>query len=67
MLSRAGLVADHLHLTLGCGVNEAPEDVAVCYMNDLAFNHGMKDLFEDSYYVGTFGPYDLNAVRLGLS
>jgi len=66
LLSRAGLVADHMHLTLGCGVNEAPGDVALNTMNNLTFAHGMKGLFEDSYYVGTFGPYDLNAIRRGL-
>ena len=36
-------------------------------MNNLALAHGMTALFEESYYVGTFGSYDLNAVRQNLA
>ena len=32
-------------------------------MNNIAFAHGMTELFKPSYYVGTFGEYDMNAVR----
>ena len=67
LLSRAGLLADHLHLTLGCDVKESPGDIALSYMNNLALAHGRTALFEESYYAGTFGPYDLNAVRQNLA
>lgn len=62
-LSRAGILADHLHLTLGCRLDESPEDVALGYLNNLAYAHGMRPLFRYSYYVGTFGEYDMAAVR----
>ena len=29
MLSRAAIVPDHIHLTLGCGLNESPEEVVL--------------------------------------
>ena len=29
LLSAAGIVADHVHLTLGCNVGEPPADVAL--------------------------------------
>jgi len=60
------LLADHLHMTLGCALTESPQRVALAYMNNLAYGEGMKPLFEFSYYVGTFGEYDLDAVRRGL-
>ena len=32
-------------------------------MNNLAFAHAMKAVYEYSFYVGTFGPYDHGAIR----
>ena len=62
-LSRLALLADHLHLTVGVPYEATPEEVAIAYMNNVAFAHGMTALFSPSYYVGTFGEYDMNAVR----
>ena len=62
-VSRLALLPDHLHATLGCGFDESPEEVALGYMNNLAFAHGMKPIFCFSYYVGTFGDYDMGAIR----
>ena len=36
-------------------------------MNNIAYAQGMTPLFSHSYYVGTFGEYDLNAIRRALS
>lgn len=65
-LSRVAILADHVHLTLGCSPGESPEDVALAYLNNLAFAHGMKPVFQFGFYVGTFGGYDLGAVRRAL-
>lgn len=62
-ISRLALLADHLHATIGCAIDESPQSVALAYMNILAFAHGMKSVFCFSYYVGSFGEYDMNAVR----
>jgi REP element-mobilizing transposase RayT len=59
LLSRGGILADHIHLTLGCDVKDSPSDVALSYMNNLAYSCGMKRAFAFGYYVGTFGEYDL--------
>ncbi len=58
-LSSAGVVPDHIHLAVGCNARQAPADVVLCYMNNLAFACGMKPIFEFGFYVGTFGEYDL--------
>jgi REP element-mobilizing transposase RayT len=63
LLSRVGLVGNHLHVLLGCDVTDAPRDVALSLMNNLAFVHGMKPVYEHSFYVGTFGSYDHDAIR----
>ena len=62
LLARAGIVADHIHLEVGCGVAEAPGDVAVQLMNNLAFAHGMKPIYKFGFYVGTIGRIDWGAV-----
>jgi len=64
LLSRAGIVPDHIHLTLGCNGTESPADVALSYMNNLAYVCGMKWAFAFGFYVGTFGEYDLGVTWL---
>lgn len=61
-LSRVGLLADHIHLTMGCPIDYAPQDVALAYLNNCAFACGMKRVFQFGYYVGTIGEYDRGAV-----
>ena len=61
-LAGAAIVPDHIHLTLGCPIDRSPEEIALCYLNNCAYACGMKKIFMHSYYVGTFGEYDLGAV-----
>ncbi|NQT20437.1 MAG: hypothetical protein HQ592_12075 [Planctomycetes bacterium] len=61
-LSRAGILPDHVHLTLGCSLEESPLEVALSYMNNVVFACDMKPVLKFSCYVGTFGEYDLGAV-----
>ena len=61
-LRRAGLLPDHVHLTLGCDLKESPGEVALSYMNNLAYAQGMTEVFRYSYFVGTFGEYDLGVI-----
>ena len=62
-LGRAGLVTDHIHLGLGCEIDEVPQVVALAVLNNLAFAFGMRPLFRFSYYAGTFGPFNRGAIR----
>jgi REP element-mobilizing transposase RayT len=61
-LSRAAVLPDHVHLTLGCEIGESPEQVVLGYMNNCAYACGMRPEFRFSYYVGTIGEYDRGAV-----
>ena len=61
-LSRVGLLADHMHLTMGCPIEQSPEEIALGYLNNCAYACGMKPAFRQSYYVGTIGEYDRGAV-----
>jgi REP element-mobilizing transposase RayT len=64
LLSHAGIVSDHVHLTLGCNVAESPAEVALSYMNNLAYVCDLKRLFAFGFYVGTPGEYDLGVTWL---
>jgi hypothetical protein len=61
-LSRAGILPDHLHLTVGCPLEASPAEVALAFLNNLAFVHDMKAVYQFGAYVGTFGEYDQDAV-----
>ena len=61
-LSRASVLPDHVHLTIGCDVGESPAEVTLSYMNNVAYALGMKAVFQFSFYVGTFGEYDRGVV-----
>jgi REP element-mobilizing transposase RayT len=63
LLSRAGILPDHVHLTLGCPLHVAPADVALGFLNNLAYAHGMRAVFQFGGFVGTFGEYDNRAVK----
>ena len=62
-LSRIGILSNHFHVLLSANPTESPASVALSLMNNLAFVQEMKPVLRFSYYVGTFGPYDRNAIR----
>lgn len=61
-LAQAGILADHVHLALGCPLEVAPAAVALGFLNNLAYVHGMKAVYQFGAYVGTFGEYHHGAV-----
>jgi REP element-mobilizing transposase RayT len=65
-LSRLAQVSNHMHALLGCDITEPPREIALSLLNNLAHAHGMKPVFAYSFYVGTFGNYDHNAIRMKL-
>jgi REP element-mobilizing transposase RayT len=61
-ISRLSLMPDHLHMSLRGNIEHSPEQVALAFQNNLA--HILRTrAWRDTYYVGTFGEYDMNAVR----
>lgn len=62
LLGRAGVAGNHLHLALGCGIEDAPGAVALCFLNNLAYGHDTKPIYRFGYYAGTFGNFDLGAL-----
>lgn len=63
LLSRVGLLPDHIHLVLGFSPEEAPLGVALRYMNNIAFVFEMQPVLMRSCFLGTVGEYDLGAAK----
>lgn len=62
LLSRAAIVPDHVHATLGCKLEESPQDVALHYMNQLVSVYLGRPVLNYGYYAGTFSEYDLGVI-----
>jgi REP element-mobilizing transposase RayT len=62
-ISRLSVMPDHLHVSLRGNIGHSPEQIALAFQNNLAYVLGKTRVWRDTYYVGTFGEYDMNAVR----
>lgn len=62
-LARIGLTGNHFHILLGCRVTDDAISLGLAFMNNTAYAHQMKPVLEYSFYAGTFGPYDRDAIR----
>ncbi len=54
---------EHLHVALRGNIEKSPEDIALSFQNYLAESMGRYRIWQDNYYVGTFGEYTIGAVR----
>jgi REP element-mobilizing transposase RayT len=66
-LSRAGILPEHIHLVLGCPIDASPAQVALGFLNNLAFVHGMRAVFQFGAFVGTTGEYTNHVVQLDVT
>ncbi len=62
LLSRIGLLDDHVHLVLGFELEQSPMDVVLPYMNNIAWQFGMQPVLWPSCFLGTVGEYDLRVI-----
>ena len=62
-ISRLSVMPDHMHLAVRGHIETSPESIALDFMNNLAFLLRQEALWQPSYYIGTFGVYDMGAVR----
>ena len=65
-ISHLSLLADHLHMTVGTPYDQSPAGATLSYMNNIAYRHGMNAILMPSYYVGTIGSFNMNAIRRAL-
>ena len=63
LISSLSVMPDHLHIALRPKIDETPAHVARSYQNNLAYFLNRRRIWVDSFYVGTFGEYTMQAVR----
>jgi REP element-mobilizing transposase RayT len=61
--STLAVLPDHLHLAVRGAIDQAPEEIALSFLNNLAHALGQRPWWEAGYYAGTFGEYGMTAVR----
>ena len=61
--STIAVLADHLHIALRGALEQSPEEIALSFLNNLAYALGQQPWWESGYYTGTFGEYSMAAVR----
>lgn len=62
-VSRMAVLPDHVHLAVRGAIMQAPEEIALAFLNNLAHVLGRRPWWEAGYYAGTFGEYGMAAVR----
>jgi REP element-mobilizing transposase RayT len=62
-ISRLAVMPDHLHVALRGTIKEAPIDLVFAYQNNLAHLLGKGRIWNEGFYVGSFGEYTTHAVR----
>ena len=62
-ISRLAVMPDHLHVALGGDIEQSPREIALAFQNNLAYALGQVRIWADTFYAGTFGEYDIWAIR----
>jgi REP element-mobilizing transposase RayT len=62
-ISVESIMPDHLHLALRGHIEHSAEEIALAFLNNLAYALGQVPHWEFGYYAGTFGEYDMGCVR----
>ncbi|MDP6631082.1 MAG: transposase [Kiritimatiellia bacterium] len=57
------VMQDHTHVALKGNIALSPEEIALSFLNNLAFGMGRNRVWKDEYYVGTFSEYGMESIR----
>jgi REP element-mobilizing transposase RayT len=62
-IAQLAVLPDHLHVALRGNIAQSPQAIAWAFQNNLAYALGQCRIWQDTYYVGTFGEYGMGAIR----
>lgn len=62
-ISTRAVMPDYLHMALRGNIEHSAEQIALSFLNNLAYAVGQLPLWQPSYYAGTCGEYDMGSVR----
>ena len=64
VLSALSVMTEHVHIALRGLVDKSPDEIARYFQATVELRLAVSGLWQPSYYVGTFGAYNMNIVRL---
>jgi REP element-mobilizing transposase RayT len=59
-LKSVSVMLEHIHIALRGIPEQSPQDIALAFMNNLAWIMGRNRIWQNGYYVGTFSEYSLS-------
>lgn len=59
-IAHLAVMPDHIHISLRVNPQISPENLGLCYLNNLAFSMGRHRCLSEEFYVGTFSEYSLD-------
>ena len=62
-IAAISVMPDHLHLALRGNIGHSPLDIAMGFLNNLAYALGQVRIWQEGFYAGTFSEYDMDAIR----
>ena len=62
-IASISVMPDHLHMALRGNMEQSPVEIALDFLNNLAYALGQVRTWQDGFYAGTFSEYDMNAIR----
>ncbi len=62
-IKAVSVMPDHVHLAIKGNVEMSPDEIALSFLNNLAFLMGQNRVWKDEYYVGTFSEYGMDTIR----
>jgi len=62
-IAALSVMPDHLHVAMRGNPDHSPQEIALAFQNNLAYAVGQTRIWNDGFYVGTFGEYDMQAIR----
>lgn len=63
LIGRLSVMPDHLHMAVRGNPADSPNEIADAFRNNLAFALGQHRIWQVGFYVGTFGEYNMEAIR----
>ena len=62
-ISRLSVMPDHLHVAMRGDHAQSPNDIVFGFQNNISYALNRERIWKDSFYAGTFGEYNMAAVR----
>jgi REP element-mobilizing transposase RayT len=62
-IKAVSVMPDHTHVAIKGNIALSPEEIAMSFLNNLAFVMGRNRVWKDEYYVGTFSEYGMDTIR----